>query len=335
VAEPAARCTTRRASTRRRRGPPARCPVPRVRSRRAGRAGRAEGRAPTRRRSQGTGAPARRAADAPYAPGGPTRRRPRPPSDRATRRPALSGWWRTARNVRSGRRRRTRPAPALRTARRGRPSGRRSSSCAKSRPGSAGVENGTQAVAARLRQPRTEDPHELGGRRRPNLGPRVRPGGASRSSATKPSWWAAAFSDPATRTAATTPTSRSVARCAERAARDCALMPGAWPPRPTHRGPRSACRRLLTRVQHRPGAPRTAVLCSARRSRTQQTHQWSVAFATHRGSGDESDRGVSARIPPCRAGCKARQAQARTTRSVVTGIGFARQSRTGEVSWTY
>jgi len=52
------------------------------------------------------------------------------------------------------------------------------------------------------------------------------PGGASPSSATAPSRWAAAFSEPATRTAATTPTSRSVARSAGRRDGRCVLRCG-------------------------------------------------------------------------------------------------------------
>jgi len=66
----------------------------------------------------------------------------------------------------------------------------------------------------------------------------------------RPRRWAAAFSDPATRTAATTTTSRSVAHPAERS-----LTPAASPPRPTHPDPRSAGCRLKSRVQHLSGAP--------------------------------------------------------------------------------
>ena len=64
-------------------------------------------------------------------------------------------------------------------------------------------------------QARGEDPHELHRRRRLHLGPGISPGGASRSSARGQSM-GGRFPDPATRTAATTPTSRSVARSARR-----------------------------------------------------------------------------------------------------------------------
>ncbi len=70
------------------------------------------------------------------------------------------------------------------------------------------------------------------------------PRGVSRSSARGRGGSAAAFSDPATRTAATTPTSRSVARPTGRRA----LTPAAWPRPATHRGPRWACCTLLSRA---------------------------------------------------------------------------------------
>jgi hypothetical protein len=67
----------------------------------------------------------------------------------------------------------------------------------------------------------------------------------------RPSGWAAAFSDPATRTAATTPISRSVAApTGSRAEQARSLTPAAGPARATHHGRRSGPCRLLTRVQH-------------------------------------------------------------------------------------
>ena len=72
----------------------------------------------------------------------------------------------------------------------------------------------------------------------------------------RPRRWAAAFSEPARTTAATTPTSRSVARsAAARSAWVRSLMQSGPPRRATHRGPRSGSRRLLTRARHLSGAP--------------------------------------------------------------------------------
>lgn len=67
----------------------------------------------------------------------------------------------------------------------------------------------------------------------------------------RPRRWAAAFSDPASITAVTTATSRSVARSSEpRAARARLLTPPASRRRATRRGPRSGSCRLLTRARH-------------------------------------------------------------------------------------
>ena len=65
-----------------------------------------------------------------------------------------------------------------------------------------------------------------------------------------PSRCAAAFSEPAARTAATTTSSRWVARAGARS-----LTPAASPQPATHPAPRSGSRRLLTRARHLSGAP--------------------------------------------------------------------------------
>ena len=107
----------------------------------------------------------------------------------------------------------------------------------------------------RLRQPRGQDPDELSRRLRPHLGSRVRQV-VLHGECDRPRWWAAAFSDPVVRTAATTVSSRSVATSAGprgTALRDLTPAPS---PRPATRpGPRSGSRRLLTRAQHLSGAP--------------------------------------------------------------------------------
>ena len=71
------------------------------------------------------------------------------------------------------------------------------------------------------------------------------------------------FSDPSTSTAATTTTSRSVARSADwRSAGVRSLTPAASPRPATHRGLRSGSRRSLARAQHLSGAPVQGPWCA-------------------------------------------------------------------------